>query len=113
MKAKVCYKPLIPFKANKIYFPFHYVVTSEKINITSEKYRPVSQRGALLFFAMNSLHKMHTYYMFSLNSFIYFFLRGISTAGQPRIEAADSADDADPMDEEASVGTAASSAGEI
>ena len=111
MKAKVCYKAVISFKTNKIHVPFH-VVTSEKINITSEKYRPVSQRGALLFFAMNSLHKMHTYYMFSLNSFIYFFLRGISTAGQPRIEAADSADDADPMDEEASVGTAASSAGE-
>ena len=35
-------------------------VTSEKINATSEKYRPVARRGALLFFIMNNLHKMHT-----------------------------------------------------
>ena len=53
-------------------------VTSEKINTTSEKYRPVSRRGALLFFVMNNLYKMHTYYMFSLNSFVFFFLRGIA-----------------------------------
>jgi dynein heavy chain, axonemal len=53
-------------------------VTSEKINATSEKYRPVSRRGALLFFVMNNLYKMNSYYMFSLNSFIFFFLRGIS-----------------------------------
>jgi dynein heavy chain len=51
-------------------------VTSEKINITSEKYRPVSRRGALLFFVMNNLYKMHSYYMYSLNSFVYFFLLG-------------------------------------
>jgi dynein heavy chain len=56
-------------------------ITSEKINLTSEKYRPVSRRGALLFFVMNNLYKIHTYYMYSLNSFIYFFLRGIATAG--------------------------------
>jgi dynein heavy chain len=57
--------------------------TSEKINVTSEKYRPVSRRGALLFFVMQNLHKIHTYYMYSLNSFIFFFLRGISTARYP------------------------------
>lgn len=57
-------------------------VTSEKINITSEKYRPVSRRGSLLFFVMNSLYKIHSYYMFSLNSFIFFFLRGISTIAE-------------------------------
>eukprot|EP01033_Poteriospumella_lacustris_P003465 gene3469-2562_t len=56
-------------------------VTSEKINTTSEKYRPVSRRGALLFFVMNSLYKMHTYYMYSLTSFVFFFLRGIASAG--------------------------------
>lgn len=56
-------------------------ITSEKINNTSEKYRPVARRGALLFFVMNSLYKVHTYYMFSLNSFVSFFLRGIRTAG--------------------------------
>jgi dynein heavy chain len=55
-------------------------VTSDKINITSEKYRPVARRGALLFFIMNSLHKVHTYYMYSLSSFVTFFLRGIKIA---------------------------------
>lgn len=39
-------------------------VTSEKINETSEKYRPVARRGALLFFIMNDLHKMHTVQFF-------------------------------------------------
>lgn len=56
-------------------------VTSEKINATSEKYRPVSRRGALLFFVMNNMYKMHTYYMYSLTSFVFFFLRGIASAG--------------------------------
>lgn len=56
-------------------------ITSEKINETSEKYRPVARRGALLFFIMQNLHKIHTYYMYSLNSFVSFFLRGIKTAG--------------------------------
>lgn len=74
-------------------------ITSEKINITSEKYRPVSQRGTLLFFAMNSLYKMHTYYMFSLNSFIYFFLRGISTAGIVQEEVTKEGEEIDTMDE--------------
>ena len=52
-------------------------VTSKKIISTSEEYRPVARRGALLFFVMNNLHKIHTYYMFSLSSFVEFFLRGI------------------------------------
>jgi dynein heavy chain len=34
-------------------------VTSEKIELTSEKYRPVARRGALLFFVMNNLNKIH------------------------------------------------------
>eukprot|EP01038_Epipyxis_sp_PR26KG_P005447 gene5447-7540_t len=56
-------------------------ITSEKINTTSEIYRSVARRGALIFFVMNSLYKVHTYYMYSLNSFVFFFLRGITTAG--------------------------------
>jgi dynein heavy chain len=62
-------------------------VTSIKINETSEKYRPVARRGALIFFVMNNLYKMHTYYMFSLTSFVKFFLRGMSTAGNDGEEA--------------------------
>ena len=48
-------------------------ITSEKIITTSEQYRPVARRGALLFFVMNNLYKVNTYYMFSLNAFIFFF----------------------------------------
>lgn len=59
------------------------MVTSEKIEKTSELYRPVARRGSLLFFVMNNLHKIHTYYMFSLESFVQFFLRGICLAGKP------------------------------
>lgn len=61
-------------------------ITSEKINTTSEKYRPVSRRGALLFFVMNNLYKLHTYYMFSLNSFVFFFLRGIALTNGNDVE---------------------------
>lgn len=56
-------------------------ITSEKIEKTSENYRPVARRGSLLFFVMNNLHKIHTYYMYSLNNFFNFFLRGIRCAG--------------------------------
>ena len=31
---------------------------------------------------MNNLHKIHTWYMFSLGSFVQFFLRGIFDAGK-------------------------------
>lgn len=51
--------------------------TAEKIEVTSSKYRPVARRGALLFFIMNSLRKIHSYYVFSLKSFLSFFYRGI------------------------------------
>jgi dynein heavy chain len=59
--------------------------TSEKIYETSELYRPVARRGALLFFVMNALYKMHTYYMYSLNSFVSFFLRGITLVDHPEL----------------------------
>ena len=47
------------------------------INTTSEKFRPVANRGALLFFLMNELHRVHTYYMYSLNAFVVIFEHGI------------------------------------
>lgn len=47
------------------------------INITSEKYRPVAARGALIFFLMNELFKVHTYYTYSLSAFVTIFLRAI------------------------------------
>merc|ERR1711871_947446 len=52
-------------------------ITQEEINSASEKYRLVASRGALLFFLMNSLNRIHSYYMYSLNAFVVTFLRGI------------------------------------
>jgi len=54
--------------------------TNEKINETSEAFRSVASRGSLLFFLMNDLHKIHSYYMYSLNAFVVIFQRGIQLA---------------------------------
>jgi dynein heavy chain len=54
--------------------------TNEKIEETSEAFRSVASRGSLLFFLMNGLHKMHTYYMYSLNAFVVIFQKGIQVA---------------------------------
>ncbi|GMH47852.1 hypothetical protein TrLO_g3977 [Triparma laevis f. longispina] len=51
--------------------------TTQVINKTSEKYRPVARRGAQLFFVMGELVKIHTYYMYSLNAFVVVFQSGI------------------------------------
>jgi dynein heavy chain len=51
--------------------------TQAVIKTTSEKYRGVANRSSLLFFLMNDLAKMHTYYMYSLEAFTVVFYRGI------------------------------------
>ena len=51
--------------------------TEQDINVTSEKYRPVAHRAALLFFLLNDLFKVHTYYIYSLSAFVTIFIRGI------------------------------------
>lgn len=51
--------------------------TTEEINITSEKYRSVAHRASLLFFLMNDLFKVHSYYIYSLNAFVTVFSRAI------------------------------------
>ena len=43
--------------------------TQVTIKTTSEKYRTVANRSSLLFFLMNDLVKMHTYYIYSLEAF--------------------------------------------
>jgi len=54
--------------------------TNKDINETSEKFRSVASRGSLLFFLMNDLNKINTYYMYSLNAFVVIFQRGIQVA---------------------------------
>jgi len=51
--------------------------TQAKIKMTSEKYRGVANRCSLLFFFMNDLVKIHTYYIYSLEAFTQVFYRGI------------------------------------
>ena len=51
--------------------------TQVTIKLTSEKYRVVANRSSLLFFLMNDLVKIHTYYIYSLKAFTTVFYRGI------------------------------------
>lgn len=51
--------------------------TETDINVTSEKYRPVAHRAALLFFLMNDLFRVHSYYIYSLTAFVTIFIRSI------------------------------------
>ena len=59
------------------------IITAKLIDDISEKYRSVAARGSLLFFLMNNLFKVHTYYAFSLEAFVIVFLRGIHKTGDP------------------------------
>lgn len=51
--------------------------TEVQINKTSELYRPAAVRGALIFFVMNDLYKMSSFYMYSLESFLVVIVRAI------------------------------------
>jgi dynein heavy chain len=52
-------------------------ITEEVINVASEAYRPAASRGALVFFLLNELYKIHSFYKFSLDSFIIVVRRAI------------------------------------
>jgi dynein heavy chain len=56
------------------------------IKTTSEKYRSVANRSSLLFFLMNDLVKMHTYYIYSLEAFTTVFYRGIDNVTSEPVE---------------------------
>lgn len=66
--------------------------TEVMIKEASEYYRPAASRGALVFFLMNDLAKMHSFYKFSLDSFIIVIKRAIdivAEAMKPKKEEAD------------------------
>lgn len=50
------------------------------IMVARDRYRGVAARGAMLFFLLNSLNKIHAFYQFSLNAFVAVFARGIDNA---------------------------------
>ncbi|KAG2769665.1 Dynein alpha chain, flagellar outer arm [Phytophthora cactorum] len=66
--------------------------TQESVNITSEKYRSIAARGSLLFFLMNDISKVHSYYIYSLASFQQVFLSGIYRAPPAKYLVANEAD---------------------
>merc|ERR1719261_1978447 len=53
--------------------------TEAKINETSEYYRPTGARGALLFFLLMDLCKMHTFYKYSLDAFVMVVTRAVNS----------------------------------
>lgn len=53
------------------------VETEININEASEAYRPAANRGALVFFLMSELYKIHSFYKFSLDSFVIVIKRAI------------------------------------
>ena len=56
--------------------------TSAKITETSEQYSPAANRGALVFFLMNELFKIHSFYRFSLDSFVIVVKRAIDIVAE-------------------------------
>ena len=52
-------------------------ITDENINVASEFYRPAGSRGALIFFMLNELNKIHSFYKFSLDSFVIVVKRAV------------------------------------
>ncbi|OQR95645.1 dynein heavy chain, partial [Thraustotheca clavata] len=57
-----------------------------QINLLSAKYTSVAARGAMLYFLINNLYKLHSYYVFSLNAFVVMFQRGMDTSKNPSLE---------------------------
>ena len=58
--------------------------------MTTEKFRTVAARGSVLFFLMNNLYKIHTYYIYSLNAFVVIFQHGIDLVQDAEKKAASS-----------------------
>lgn len=58
------------------------IVSSEltQYNVGKMQYKAVANRGAMLFFLLNSLSKIHAFYQYSLNSFVSVFSRAIDLA---------------------------------
>ena len=52
-------------------------MTEVQINNASELYRPAAIRGALMFFIMNELYKISSFYMYSLETFLDVVIRAI------------------------------------
>jgi dynein heavy chain len=68
-------------------------VTEVDINTASEFYRPAASRGALVFFFLNELYKIHSFYKFSLDSYVIVIRRAIRLVAEAMNKKKKGADD--------------------
>ncbi|KAJ8613144.1 hypothetical protein CTAYLR_004792 [Chrysophaeum taylorii] len=78
--------------------------TQANIRVTSNKYKNVADRSSQLFFLMNDLSKIHSYYVYSLVAFTKVFYRGIDLVTEKKKskegdEAPEGEDDAEEEEE--------------
>lgn len=64
-------------------------ITEAKINETSENYRPAAARGALFYFLLSDLPKIHSFYKYSLESFITVINRSIDKISVKKMFSSD------------------------
>jgi dynein heavy chain len=53
-----------------------------EINDSSNFYRPSAARGALIFFLMTELYKLHSFYLYSLESYIFVIRRSVNNVSE-------------------------------
>lgn len=63
--------------------------TEAKINETSENYRPAANRGALFYFLLSDMPKIHSFYKFSLEAFIVVINRSIDMISEKKMYSAE------------------------
>lgn len=59
--------------------------TEARINETSENYRPAANRGALFYFLLSDMPKIHSFYKYSLESFIIVINRAIDSISENKM----------------------------
>ena len=60
-------------------------ITEAKINETSENYRPAANRGALFYFLLSDLMKIHSFYKYSLDAFVLVIHRAIDAISEKKM----------------------------
>jgi len=60
-------------------------ITEAKINETSENYRPAANRGALFYFLLSDLMKIHSFYKYSLDAFVLVMHRAIDSISETKM----------------------------
>ncbi|CDJ53066.1 hypothetical protein EBH_0006090 [Eimeria brunetti] len=78
-------------------------ITEEKLNAISEMYRPVARRGARLFFLLAQLFKIHSFYLFSMESFVAVINRAIDSISEKPQTVEETGAEPDAPEEAASV----------